>query len=466
MPAAAYLVPDRTTRVSVLAITLLVFAAAVGSVTFLLREGLREQVLQRDALALASVVTLQLENEVEELDRLGIGEVPGQLLYSVLKASKLRDVVALRVFDEQREFAWASPFAWSEDPPPPDLWSRLMAGEAMAKLHRRQSLEWFLGQATPDEAATPAVQVWVPVRRLHATQAEGAAQFWIDGRGVAAEFATLDRRLVSQAALAWLTGSCVIVGAMGWAFRRITVANRELRARTEDLLRANRELVLAAKTSALGAVTAHLIHALKNPIAGLEMYVANKAGGGGAIDGGEEAVAASELTRRLRTMVNDVVAVLRDDHTGVEFELSTAEMIELALTKVRPIAVGKGVQLQTHVSGEGRLVSARRGHLTVLALQNLLQNAIEASRPEGVVTLRGRTTPEERIEFTVSDRGDGLPDHVRSRLFEPCVSTKVGGSGLGLALSQQLARQAGAKIELIGSDSNGTRFLLMLDPER
>ena len=53
--------------------------------------------------------------------------------------------------------------------------------------------------------------------------------------------------------------------------------------RRADLARANEELVFAAKTGAVGAISAHLIHGLKNPLSGLEGYVSDRAAGGGPV---------------------------------------------------------------------------------------------------------------------------------------------------------------------------------------
>ena len=65
----------------------------------------------------------------------------------------------------------------------------------------------------------------------------------------------------------------------------------------------------------------------------------------------------------------------------------------------------------------------------------------------------------------MEDRAGGLPSTVRGRLFQPCASTKIGGSGLGLALSHQLAQQAGGRLELLRSDERGTIFRLGLAAE-
>ena len=343
------------------------------------------------------------------------------------------------------------------------LWDQLTATGAMGKLHRRlpeEEAEIFL--LAP---SATMLEAWVPLRLNRSGALLGAAQFWRDGTDLADELAAHDRRVWIQAGIAWLAGSLVIATALGWALRRVIDTNRKLRARSEDLQRANRELVLAAKTSALGAVTAHLMHELKNPLAGLEVIVAgqSEAGGRSEFGPGGEMAAASELTRRLRTMVNDVVGVLRDEQTSAEFELTCADMAEIVMAKVQAEADLRGVRLQVFADPSVS-VAGRRANLATLVLRNLIQNAIEATPRGGSVKLTGRGAAGG-VEFLVEDGGGGLPEAVKGRLFQPCASTKMGGSGLGLALSHQLAQQAGGRLELVRSDGAGACFRLVLRAE-
>jgi signal transduction histidine kinase len=464
MSASATPTPGRYAPVAVLTVTLVVFAVAVAYVSLWLRSGLREQILQREAAALTEVASMQLANEADSLAALGVNDASGELLNAVLKTSRLRGVFAVRIFDADRKFATALPLPWSEAAPPAEDWEQLRAGQPIARLHDRQSAAEIIGVAPSSPAgrhAEPVVETWLPLRRADGAPFAGAAQMWIDGHAVAREFEQLDRRLLTQALLAWVAGGALISVLLVWSFRRLAEANRQLQIRSEDLLRANRELTLAAKSSALGAVTAHLMHELKNPVAGLEEFVASQSEGSTASNNGGELAAATELTRRLRTMINDVVAVMHDEQGAIQFELSPAEILELVTAKAAPIARQKRIAFATGAEGIGGVLDGRRANLVTMVLYNLVQNAIDASAPDTTITLSVEDDGAA-FRFSVSDCGPGLAPAIRERLFQPVSSAKRGGSGLGLALSQQLARQAGGRIDLIHTGPNGTCFQLVV----
>jgi signal transduction histidine kinase len=110
-------------------------------------------------------------------------------------------------------------------------------------------------------------------------------------------------------------------------------------------------------------------------------------------------------------------------------------------------------------------VEGRSANLGTLVLRNLVQNACEAVGAGGAVRVTGARRSAGGVDFEVTDNGRGLPAAVRERLFQPCTSAKPGGSGVGLALSYQLAQQAGGRLELVRSDERGTTFRLVLPGE-
>ncbi len=108
---------------------------------------------------------------------------------------------------------------------------------------------------------------------------------------------------------------------------------------------------------------------------------------------------------------------------------------------------------QAWVRGDGLLLSR--------AIHNLVLNACEASPHGAAVEVRVAAEGGHAV-VEVLDRGAGLPPAVRDRLFEPYVSTKRRGSGLGLSLVLDIATQHGGTITLNDRDGGGARARLAL----
>ena len=101
-------------------------------------------------------------------------------------------------------------------------------------------------------------------------------------------------------------------------------------------------------------------------------------------------------------------------------------------------------------------------------LINLIKNAVEAMEREGEITLKTRSRPGTRregrllpIEVQVIDTGPGLPTHLRDRVWEPFVTSKPNGQGLGLSLVAKTVAAHGGIVEL-DSRPGRTRFSLLL----
>jgi nitrogen fixation/metabolism regulation signal transduction histidine kinase len=105
------------------------------------------------------------------------------------------------------------------------------------------------------------------------------------------------------------------------------------------------------------------------------------------------------------------------------------------------------------VSGDRLLLSR--------AVHNLLLNACEASPDGGTVEVRTTREGGEAV-VEILDRGPGLAPEVRARVFEPYVSTKARGSGLGLSLARDIAAQHGGTVTLDDREGGGARARLRL----
>jgi signal transduction histidine kinase len=109
-------------------------------------------------------------------------------------------------------------------------------------------------------------------------------------------------------------------------------------------------------------------------------------------------------------------------------------------------------------------------------LVNLLANAVDASPVESPVTVtaglaevtadarrngeRGKTVAGARIR--IEDRGEGMDEQTRARIFEPFFTKKKKGTGLGLAIARQIIEQHGGHIRVESEPGRGTRFTIEL----
>jgi two-component system, NtrC family, sensor histidine kinase HydH len=94
-------------------------------------------------------------------------------------------------------------------------------------------------------------------------------------------------------------------------------------------------------------------------------------------------------------------------------------------------------------------------------LVNLVENAVYAASPEGQVVVRGRVAGGE-VLLSVEDTGPGVDPSVRGRLFEPLITTKERGIGLGLALVKRIAERHGGGVEYSEREGGGARFTVRL----
>lgn len=445
----------------VLLAALLILAGVVALTTQQTRARIRSQIAGRDAEIMHAVARMQMpgvdESEVES----GDAEDLDSLLTVVLQTSKLSGVMGARLFDSDGGFLESFPVEMFEATILEEDLKTLDASIPIGRFWPARSLDTIFLPGTGSEAVErrvmPILEVMVPLHAGPDSRLIGVAQFIIEGHSIATEFARLDQNLARQAGVAFLVGGFVLSLTILWSFRRLNQAHRLLAERTENLLRANEELALAAKTSAVGAVTSHLIHGLRNPLAGLQTFVA---GLGAAVADHPDADLQQAIasTRRMQAMINDVVTVLREnDGTGV-YEVPVTELVETIVAKVRPLGRERGVELSAQAETVVMLPN-RVTNLVALILVNLVQNAMEVTPREHRVSLVLREVGES-LCCEVRDGGPGFP--ADRKPFVPCQSAKEGGSGIGLAISKQLANHLGASLELKSSSSAGCVFALEL----
>jgi signal transduction histidine kinase len=424
-----------------------------------LRRYIRAQIAERDGETLAALAAAQFEDAKANGDTIEPLTAPGEQIALVYKISRLRSVLGVRLFTPEGASVNATPGYITEATLPKEDVAVLRTFKPVSHFIPRARLDEYDLGAETNAATVALLEVDIPLREDSAAPLAGLAQFLMDGTSIAEQYAQLDRQLALRSALAFMVGGSILAVGLALAFRRVQHANRLLAERTSSLLQANRELALAAKTSAVGAVSSHLIHGLRNPLTGLHSFVQDRAvsPGNGADSDWQLAIATTE---RMQSLINQVVRVLQEEPTATQYEVTLAELVEMLSRRLQPAAAAAGVDFQTGAIPEGAL-SNHEADLVLLILENLIQNALEAT-PRGKTVRLSVSMESGRVAMEVTDEGPGLSAEMHTRLFRPCTSSKHGGSGIGLAISQQLAAHLGAELTLKHSSSNGCVFRLLM----
>lgn len=125
---------------------------------------------------------------------------------------------------------------------------------------------------------------------------------------------------------------------------------------------------------------------------------------------------------------------------------------------------GRDVALSTRVARGLPPIRANRV-LLVWALENILKNALDAlaGRP-GTIRIAALPGADDCVRLVIADNGPGIAPEVRGRIFEPGVTTKAGGWGVGLSLTRRIVKDLhGGRIDVRPRGGGGTQFVITLD---
>lgn len=218
------------------------------------------------------------------------------------------------------------------------------------------------------------------------------------------------------------------------------------------------EIVSAQRAQAWGEVARRLAHEIKNPLTPIQLSAERlEMKLSGKVEAPEQAI----LSKSVKTIVDQVDAMKRLVNEFRDYaRLPAAELKPLDLNalvgEVLHLYGGENVHVPVHAELDPRCPRIL-GDAQQLrqVLHNLLQNAQDAtetaarSGTDNSVTLRTQWVASSgRVRLSVLDHGTGFPENILKRAFEPYVTTKAKGTGLGLAVVKKIADEHGSRIDL------------------
>ncbi|MBK6322181.1 ATP-binding protein [Candidatus Aalborgicola defluviihabitans] len=229
------------------------------------------------------------------------------------------------------------------------------------------------------------------------------------------------------------------------------------------------DIVSAQRAQAWGEVARRLAHEIKNPLTPIQLSAERlQMKLAGKLEPTEHAI----MTKSVKTIVDQVDAMKRLVNDFRDYaRLPAAELKPLDLNALVEDVLQlydsekPGVPIRLELDTASPLVLGDVQQLRQV-IHNLLQNAQDASESsktidagDSSIILRTQFLPSMgRVRLSVLDCGGGFPEHILKRAFEPYVTTKTKGTGLGLAVVKKIVDEHGSRIDIVNRVADGNVF--------
>ncbi len=218
----------------------------------------------------------------------------------------------------------------------------------------------------------------------------------------------------------------------------------------------------AQKLYSLGKMAASLAHQIRTPLSAAMLYASNLKSPG--LPHKTIEAFSNKLQQHLQQVegqINDFLMFVRKHKETKQDKIDLVPLVNGLAAELGPMFANKQVTLTLKVSTQHPLIVAANENALKGALQNLLNNALEAS-PQGTEVLLALGKANDKAEILVKDQGCGVAESALPSLFEPFYTTKQQGTGLGLAVVQTVVQGLGGSVAALNNDHRGATFKVRL----
>lgn len=229
-----------------------------------------------------------------------------------------------------------------------------------------------------------------------------------------------------------------------------------------DSILMEKEIQQIEKMAGVGQLSAAIVHELKNTLALIKgaTYILEISGeresSAKEIDTINNAVAEAE------TVIKTLLDYSKRDSSGHEM-IHIGTIINQILLLSKKEIISKGIKIERFMEENIYLYSDGREALKVI-LQNIIINGIQAVGDDGKIQIR--CVEKENIEISIKDNGGGICMNPAELVFEPFLTTKSSGTGIGLWITKRLTESLRGSIEVISDLENGTTEFVIKIPKK
>lgn len=257
-----------------------------------------------------------------------------------------------------------------------------------------------------------------------------------------------------------------LAGKVEEATRELAERNRELRGINEELFETQKKLARSERLAVAGQLAASLAHEIGTPLNSISGHVQLLA---------RQKTGDAETDRRLHIIDAQIENIVRT----VRQLLAWTHKLDLEITAINlqrlleesvlissPALEFRGIRVQTEWPGETVTIYADAGYLQQVFL-NLINNSMDAMPHGGGLRVRLAGPSKDglqQVTVEIEDTGEGIPPETLAHIFEPMFTTKrMGtGTGLGLAVCEEIVRRHSGTIGVESGVGRGTRFTVAL----
>ncbi|MGD0946657.1 MAG: ATP-binding protein [Candidatus Binatia bacterium] len=238
-------------------------------------------------------------------------------------------------------------------------------------------------------------------------------------------------------------------------------------ARLYEELKKSQDIIRRAdRLSALGTLAAGIAHEVRNPLVSIQTFfqLAPQRLHDQEFFTTFLGMTANEV-KRISDLITELLSFARSSTPSLA-AVNLNELVERVATLLEPEARKHNLTLTRALSANVPLVNAD-GDQIKQVLINLVLNAIQATRPGGVVAISTRCVDHQNGAFgqiEIQDTGVGIPPDQLEHIFDPFFTTKGKGTGLGLAIAHQIVSEHGGSITVDSREGHGSSFCVNLPP--